>query len=137
MDAITVIHRCEDDFAILIRDHVLQVDQPFAAGGGDAGPTAIELFVASLAAGAAYQGRRYLALYGLPAGDLEVGAEFTMSEDLPERIARVRLTARLPVELGEHRAAGLRAAMDCCAVHSSVQWAPRVDVDLGVFTEAA
>jgi uncharacterized OsmC-like protein len=136
MDVITVVHRVEDDFAILIRDHVIQVDQPFSVGGGDAGPTAVELFVASLAAGAAHEGRRCLAGYGLTAGNLEVGADFVMSEDSPDRVARVRLKVRLPQRLGEGPTAELLKAMDHCAVHGSILRAPDVLVDLDVFGDA-
>ncbi|MCW2901539.1 MAG: OsmC family protein [Streptosporangiaceae bacterium] len=136
MDVITVVHRTGDDFSIIIRDHVLEVDQPFAGGGLDGGPTAVELFVASLAADAAHHGRRCLADYGLPAGDLEVGAEFTMSEEPPDRVARVRLKVRIPTRLAEHRSAELLAAMDRCAVRGSVLQAPDLHVDIDVFTGA-
>ena len=47
-----------DAYTISVRGHVLRVDQPTDAGGGDTGPTPTELFVASLAACVATTGCR-------------------------------------------------------------------------------
>lgn len=74
MGEMLVVHRENDAFAVLVRDHVIHVDQPYGAGGMDIGPTPVELFVASLAARAAYYARRFLARRGLPATGLEVTA---------------------------------------------------------------
>ncbi|GAA2437611.1 hypothetical protein GCM10010191_60630 [Actinomadura vinacea] len=132
MDDISVIHREEDAFAILIRDHLIHVDQPFSAGGMDAGPTPVEVFVAGLAACAAHYGRRYLASHGLPAQGLEAGARFTMSAAPPARIARIDLSVRPPVRLPEAQEAGFQAAVERCALHNTLLRPPRIEIDIGV-----
>lgn len=83
MGEMLVVHRENDAFAVLVRDHVIHVDQPYGAGGMDIGPTPVELFVASLAARAAYYARRFLARRGLPATGLEVTAGYVMGPESP------------------------------------------------------
>jgi len=130
MDDITVIHRRNDAFAVLVRDHVVHVDQPYADGGMDEGPTPVELFVASLAACAAHYGRRYLASHGLPAEGLEVSARFTTSASAPPRVTRVDLAVRSPIRLPEPHAEGFLAAVKRCTVHNTLLSPP--DIAIGV-----
>ena len=128
MAEMRVVHREGDAFAVLVRDHVIQVDQPYAAGGWDAGPTPVELFVASLAACAAHYARRYLARHGLPTDDLEITTEFAMGAGAPTRVARVELRVHPSVRLSDEETGGLFAAVMQCTVHTSILDPPRVDV---------
>ncbi|MEU8801065.1 OsmC family protein [Spirillospora sp. NPDC048819] len=130
MGEITVLHREGDAFAVLVRDHVIHADQPYSAGGMDAGPTPVELFVASLAACAAHYARRYLVRRSLPAHGLEVTAGFTMSAGVPARVSHVELQLRPPIRLSDEDAAGLRAAVAGCTVHNSILDPPRIGVHL-------
>ncbi|TYB40157.1 OsmC family protein [Actinomadura chibensis] len=130
MSEMRVVHREGDAFAVLVRDHVIHVDQPYAAGGMDAGPTPVELFVASLAACAAHYARRYLVRRHLPADGLEVTVGFTMSAGAPARVSRVEVRLRPPVRLSDEDTGGLLAAVTGCTVHNSILDPPRVDVRL-------
>ncbi|MBX6767236.1 MAG: OsmC family protein, partial [Actinomadura rubrobrunea] len=118
MNDITVIHRADDAFAVLVRGHVICVDQPFGLGGVDDGPTPVELFVASLAACAAHHGRRHLRDRGLPADGLEVRARFIMKAGARPRVARIDLAVRPPLGLPEASAAALREAVERCTVRN-------------------
>ncbi|MEU5878690.1 OsmC family protein [Spirillospora sp. NPDC047279] len=137
MNEIKVIHRQADSFAILVRDHVVHVDQPYSAGGQDAGPTPVELFVGSLASCAAHYGHRHLERLGLPAEGLEVTAEYTMSAARPNRVARVGLLARPPAGVPVVELDGLRAAMEQCTVHNSLIRPPQLDVHIEIHARAA
>ena len=129
MDDINVIHRADDAFAILIRDHVIHIDQPFSAGGMDAGPTPAEVFVAGLAACAAHYGRRYLASHGLPSQGLEVHARFTMSASAPSRITRVELSVVPPIGMPGSYEEGLRASVERCPLHNTLLVPPQVAIE--------
>ncbi|MEU9020373.1 OsmC family protein [Actinomadura sp. NPDC048394] len=137
MQEIRVVHRENDAFAVLIRDHVIDVDQPYTSGGMDEGPTPVELFVSSVAACAAHYARRYLAGRALPATGLEITADFAMNAGVPARVARIRLRLRPPTDLPAEALRGLEAAVASCTVHNSILDPPRVDLDvLGVMPAA-
>ncbi|XRQ09829.1 OsmC family protein [Actinomadura welshii] len=137
MSEMTVVHREHEAFAVVVRGHVIRVDQPYSAGGTDDGPTPVELFVASLAACAAHYARRYLVRHGLPADGLEVTAGFAMSATAPTRVSRIGLRLRPPVRLSSVDAEGLRRAVEGCTVHNSVVDAPRIGLELETAAEAA
>ncbi|HEY8478389.1 MAG TPA: OsmC family protein [Spirillospora sp.] len=137
MGEMTVLHREDDTFAVLVRDHVIHVDQPYTAGGMDAGPTPVELFVASLAACAAHYARRHLARRGLPSHGLEVTAAFTMTPAFPARVSRVELRLRPPIRLSDEDAGGLHAAVEHCTVHNSILDPPRIGMRLEAPVAAA
>ncbi|TDE33952.1 OsmC family protein [Actinomadura sp. 6K520] len=130
MSKMTVIHRENDAFAVLTRGHVIHVDQPYFAGGTDAGPTPVELFVASLAACAAHYARRYLVRHGLPAEGLEVTADFAMSASGPARVSRIGLRVHPPIPLPAGKTEGLRRAVEACTVHNSILDAPRIGLEI-------
>lgn len=127
MARLEVRHEGGDRYGIALRGHRLVVDQPFEAGGEDAGPTPTELFVASLASCAAHYAGRFLRRHGLFDGELSVEAEFAMSVDAPSRVTSVELRLVLPDVPEAIRAGALRAA-EHCTVHNSITWAPRIDV---------
>lgn len=137
MSEMLVVHRENDAFAVLVRDHVIQVDQPYKAGGTDVGPTPVELFVASLAACAAHYARRFLVRRGLPADGLEVTAHYAMAPEVPARVSRIELRLRTPVRLPDGYAGGLLSAVEGCTVHNSILRAPRVGVRLETEVTAA
>jgi putative redox protein len=130
MSEMLVVHRENDAFAVLVRDHVIHVDQPYSAGGMDVGPTPVELFVASLAACAAHYARRYLVRRGLPANGLEVTADYAMAPEVPARVSRIELRLRPPVRLPDADTGGLLAAVERCTVHNSILRSPRIGVRL-------
>lgn len=136
MDEIKVIHNYDDAFVVLIRDHVIHVDQP-APGGADTGPSPVELFVASLAACVAFYARRYLVRHGLPDRGLQVGTSYAMSADRPTRVASVDLRIETPIRLPAHRVRGLMAVVERCTVHNSIRQEPQVRIGLTAAEEAA
>jgi putative redox protein len=127
---ITVTHVSGDRFAIQVRGHRLEVDQPLADGGQDTGPTPTELFVASLAACVAFYGRRFLARHDLEAAGLRVDCRATMSTDRPARVASVTLDIAGVPELADNRRKALLAVVDHCTVHNSLRTPPEVRVTL-------
>lgn len=128
MTGISVEYRGGDRFDIGVGRHVVVVDQPAAEGGGDAGPTPTELFVASLAACVGHYARRFLARHGIPADGLRVAAEFEMSRARPVRVAAVTLDVVVLAELPPERVAALTAVVSHCTVHNSINRAPEVGI---------
>ncbi|MFJ2031721.1 OsmC family protein [Streptosporangium sp. NPDC087985] len=81
-------------FDLLIRHHVIRIDQTSDFGGTDTGPTPVELFVGSLAAGAAHCAERYLHRCQLPAG-VSVTADYRLGIS-PAHVSHVELTVDAP-----------------------------------------
>lgn len=129
---ITVDHRGGDEFAVGVRGHVVVVDQPTADGGGDAGPSPTELFVASLAVCVAFYARRYLARHQLPTGGLRVTAAYEMSVDRPARVSEVDIAIAVPDGVPTSRLDALRAVASHCTVHNSIVRAPRIGIHVGL-----
>lgn len=129
MQGISVQHESGDRFEVRIGPHRLAVDQPEAAGGADSAPTPTGLFVASVAACAAFYANRFLRRHGLPEGALEVGADYEMDER-PSRVYAIRLTVTTPFRLEDDVALGLLRAIDRCTIHESLRHAPSVVVSL-------
>ncbi len=132
MSELVVWHEAGDRFRIAIRGHEVVVDQPVWDGGGDAGPTPTELFVASLAGCVAFYAGRYLNRHGIESGGLEVDVRFAMAEDRPARVADVELFLRLPVEFPPEQLDRLRAVVEHCTVHNSIRQAPEVKIAMEI-----
>ncbi|MFF7125627.1 OsmC family protein [Streptomyces sp. NPDC008240] len=118
-------------FTVTMRGHALVTDQPLDAGGGDIGPTPVELFVVSLAACVAHYAGRFLERHHLDRERLGVTAQFTMADDLPARVTAVLLRITVPPELGAARLGALRAVVDHCTVHNTLRHMPRVTLEFG------
>jgi uncharacterized OsmC-like protein len=123
-------------FTADIRGHRVTYDQPVAAGGGDAGPTPTESFVASLAGCVAYYVERFLARHGVPADGLAVTADFSMAQH-PSRVDVVDLNVVLANELPSSLRAPLLAVAEHCTVHNSIVSAMDVRIDLGTRVRTA
>ena len=128
-EVIRVDHKEGDLFEIGIRDHLVHVDQPVDAGGSNAAPTPVELFVASLASCVAHYARRYLARHNLPSDGLSVAAEFTMA-DRPARVGEVHVSIDLPYGVRDERRDALLAVASHCTVHNTLEDAPEVCIEL-------
>jgi uncharacterized OsmC-like protein len=128
---IAVTQLSGDRFAVRVRGHRLEVDQPVADGGQDAGPTPTELFAASLAACVGFYAERFLRRHGLEADDrLRVDCHATMSTDRPVRVAAIALRIGGLPELPPNRRDALLAVVEHCTVHNSIRQAPSVEVRL-------
>ena len=128
MTAITVHHETRDRFRISIRGHEVVVDQPPPASD-DAGPTPTELFVASLAACAAFYARRFLARHGLPEGALAISCEFTWAPD-HSHVASIVLRVDVPDGVPEDLESALLRSIKQCTVHESIRRVPMITFDI-------
>jgi putative redox protein len=127
---IAVTHLSGDRFAVQVRGHRLEVDQPMADGGQDAGPTPTELFAASLAACVGFYAERFLRRHGLEPDRLRVDCHATMSTDRPARVAAVALRIGGLPELPSNRRDALLAVVEHCTVHNSIRQAPTIEIGL-------
>ncbi|MCX4744741.1 OsmC family protein [Kitasatospora sp. NBC_01287] len=118
-----------DVYAVTVRGHLVTVDQPAAEGGTDAGPTAVELLVASLAGCVAHYAGRHLDHHRVPRAGLRVTADYTMADERPGRVASVDLRLTVP-GLPPERAADLLAEARLCTVHTTLSDRPEVTVEL-------
>jgi len=126
---VRVNHMEGDMFEIAVRDHLVYVDQPEEAGGSDAAPTPVELFVASLASCVAHYVRKYLVRHSLPTKGMTVDAAFTMAER-PARVGEINVSIDLPEGLPDERKAALLAVASHCTVHNTLEDRPEVNIDL-------
>jgi uncharacterized OsmC-like protein len=126
---VRVEHKQGDLFEIAVRDYLVYVDQPREAGGSDAAPTPVELFVASLASCVAHYVRRYLDRHGLPTNGMAVDADFTMA-DRPARVGEINVSIDLPEGVPDERRAGLLAVASHCTVHNTLEDRPEVSIEL-------
>ncbi|MFZ0178441.1 MAG: OsmC family protein [Candidatus Dormiibacterota bacterium] len=126
---LTVVSLGGDRHRITVRGHEVIVDQPRESGGDDAGPTPIDLFVASLASCVAHYARR-----GLGSGGERptVRCTWTMSETPPWRVASIAIEVHLPSTTTESRVEAVRRAIGHCTVHNSLQSPPAVSIRAAV-----
>ncbi|MEH0820115.1 MULTISPECIES: OsmC family protein [Micromonospora] len=119
-----------ESYAVAVRGHQMLVDQPLEAGGDDAAPTPVELFVASLATCVAFYAGRYLTRHGLDRDGLGVSVTYRMAAGRPPRVADIRLSLRLPQGFPQARTQALLAVASHCTVHNSLTTPPAVTVDV-------
>jgi uncharacterized OsmC-like protein len=117
-------------YEVVLGRHCLTIDQPVTAGGDDEGPTAVQLFVASLVACTAHYAGSYLARHGLSTDGLIVEGDFLMASDGPGRVASVSVRIVPPAGLPEGRRAVLLAVASHCTVHHTLREPPTVTVVL-------
>ncbi|WP_026209014.1 OsmC family protein [Catelliglobosispora koreensis] len=129
MALIRVTHLSDDAFQIDVRGHHLIVDQP-SRNQDEAGPTPVELFVASLVACAGFYAERFMRRHGLAYEGLQIHGEWAMRAGQPARVSRVAMRvmppAPIPAELREQ----LLAAIDMCTVTNSLREPPAIAVDI-------
>lgn len=116
-------------FGAAVRGHTLTFDQPVEAGGGDAGPTPTEAFVASVAACVAYYVERFLERHDLDPAGLRVTAAFAMAQR-PSRVGEIDLAVIVPAGVPDELRAPLLAVAEHCTVHNSIVSAPAVRIAL-------
>ena len=116
MTAIRVTHEANTCYRVAVGRHLLTIDQPEDAGGEDLGPTAVQLFAASLVACTAHYAGSYLARHGLS------------SEGMVARLGSMSVTITPPVGMPEHRRAGLLAVASHCTLHNTLRDPLNVEV---------
>lgn len=83
-------HVVGDRFRVAIRGHEIEVDQPLDGGGTDEAPTPTELFVASLAACAAFFAGRFLRRHLGTEARWSVECRYTWSADRCTVVGSIR-----------------------------------------------
>ena len=121
--SITTQHDGADRYRSRIRGHTLLVDQPPA----DAGPTPLELFVASFVSCAAFYAGRFLVRHGIAGHQVEG----TATQAADGRVVGIELTLRTARPLPEAVALGATRAMEHCTVARSVVGSVAVTVRIG------
>lgn len=131
---VEVVPVAGDSYEIHVRGRVLTADQPHSDWGsdtgdrgGDAGPTPVELFVASVAACAAQHAGHFLDWHCVSREGLRVQASFRMADDRPARVTELSLTVRAPA-LSEDRLPALRAVVSHCTLGATLARPPAVQV---------
>lgn len=130
MAGVDAVHETDDRFRLRIRGHELVVDQPVEDGGGDAGPTPTELFVAGLAACVGFYAERFLVRHGLATQGLAVECDFAFAEDRPARVDSIDVRLVVPEAFPEAKRAALQAVVEHCTVHNSIVHTPEIRVVL-------
>ena len=128
MSDIFVRHEQGDRFTIVVRGHEITIDQPVDDGGGDAGPTPSELFVASLAGCVGYFAERFLVRHEIATEGLGVHATYEYSKDAPSRVASIDVRLTVPDGFPGSKLPALMKVVDRCTVHNSLRQAPQVEI---------
>jgi putative redox protein len=116
-------------FTADIRGHKIVVDQPPQGGGGDAGPTPLELVPAALGSCVALFVQQFLETRKLDATGLTVQV-FAAPESNPHRIGRFEIAIFIPKGIpAEYRDAVVRAAASC-TVHHTLAHQPEIAIEL-------
>jgi putative redox protein len=129
MATMHVRHEDGDRFRISIRGHDVVVDQPVHDGGGDAGPTPTELFVAALASCVAYYAERFLVRHDVDPAGLAVLCDWEMAGDRPARVGSIAVRVTPPHDLPARLLDRLQAVVEGCTVHNSLVRPPSVSID--------
>ena len=124
---LTVLHDRGTRFRIGVRGHEMVVDQPVDAGGDDVAPTPTELFVASVAACAAYYGRTYLSRRNLP-DRVDVTARWRVFPK-PDRVGSIRLLVDAP-GVPSDRIEVFQRVLQGCLVHNTLKEGCDVGIEL-------
>lgn len=131
MEPITVRTLGDDAYQVDVRGHRIVVDQPLDAGGGNAGPTPTELFVASLAACVAHYAGRALRHEPAELRDVGVSVEYVMSTEPPWRVTEIDVSVDLAPGVSTERRRAVERAVSHCTVHNSLEQPPQVTVSVG------
>jgi putative redox protein len=118
-----------DRHRIAVRGHEILVDQPEDAGGANAGPTPVELFVASLASCVAHYARRALGPNG---GSPAVRCHWTMSDTPPWRVSAIDINILVPTGTTRARLDAVRRAISHCTVHNTLLHPPDLHINAAV-----
>ncbi|MBB5801163.1 putative OsmC-like protein [Saccharothrix ecbatanensis] len=127
---VEVTYESGEEYVVRLGDHRLRTDQPRDSGGRDAGPSPVELLVASMAACTAFYAGRFLDRHGETRHGLSVTARYRTVSDPLARIAEVSLTVRVPQGLSERHRTALLAVVRHCTVHNTLRRAPEILIEL-------
>ena len=116
-------------FDITSRGHTVITDQPTEDGGGDAGMTPVELFIASLSTCVGYFVARYCARHNIGTDGLAIEVGWDYAEQ-PHRVGEIRLRLWLPTDPTEEQQQALLRVAQGCTVHRALDIPPNVKIEL-------
>ena len=104
---------------IKVRDHTLTSDEDEEDGGGDAGPSPLELLAASLASCSAVTMEMYAERKGWEIGDVVVDVDYEPAQRGSP--TKFRINVQLPKELPEDQRTRLMQIVAKCPVHRTLE----------------
>jgi uncharacterized OsmC-like protein len=122
MSTITTVYEGDMRFEARMGEHRVTVDAPTSMGGKERGPTAPQLFVASLGSCVATFVAGYCERVGLDPTGMSVDVTYGQADE-PTRLVDLSVTINLPnAETGD-RAEAIRRVAEHCPVHETVEYA--------------
>ena len=116
---------------VRLGEHEVVFDQPASVpGGGDRGPSPLDVMVASVAACAHYFAAAYLHGRGLPTDRLSVEVESEKERVPVSRLGRLTIRVHVPAGLTEQQIAGIERAIKSCPAYGTLLHPPSVEITI-------
>lgn len=128
MPEIAVQHQRGRRFQVRTGSHELIVDLPVAAGGQDAGPSPVDLFVGGIAACAAEEARAYLQAHHLPSEGMSVACSYRLAPRGSAHLDSIDLTVCVPGALSHDQRVALSEAAASCTAQVALRQPPLVAI---------
>jgi putative redox protein len=126
---ITITHDGDARFAAQVRGHRVVMDQSERNGGGDAGPTPLDLLAMGLGGCIALYVHRFCESRGLPTEGLRIEVD-RRPATAPPRIGGLVVGVTLPFEPAPHVRELLERVMRSCPAHNTLAMGTTVAVDI-------
>ena len=126
---IVVTHDGGVRFSAVVRGHRIVVDQPERAGGGDTGPTPVELLGASLGTCVALYVQQFCQARALSSAGLRVEVMQHGAQN-PNRIGRFDVRVELPEGMPEQYVPMLERVARSCPAHNTLTHGAEVRVEV-------
>ena len=128
MDLMTVTRKNDMEFSIRVRGHEVTSDMSASDGGGDQGPSPVELLAGSLGACIAMTVQGYCRSHGYE-GDVEVSLTTELA-DKPKRIGRIVVDVGLPDGIPDDKFDVIKRVAQRCPIHETLRSPPGLDIDV-------
>lgn len=128
-EPIVVTHDGGKRFVAAVRSHRIVTDQPERAGGGDAGPTPLELLGASLGSCVALYVQQFCLSRDIAFEGMHVEVDQHHASN-PHRIGEFVVRVFVPADLDAHQAEMLERAARSCPAHHTLAEHAKVTIAL-------
>jgi len=128
MDLISVTRQSDLQFCINVRGHQVATDMSVQDGGGDRGPSPVELLAGSLGSCIAMMVQSYCQTHGYE-GDVGVSLTVELA-DKPKRIANLVIDLELPESVPEDKKEVIKRVAQRCPIHETLKNPPGLDIDV-------
>jgi putative redox protein len=129
MSLITVKHQKDFRVTATVGNHKLTFDAPAEQGGTNAGPTPVELLVASVGTCMAIHIAKYCKAARLPYEGFGMHLDFELARD-PLRIGSITVDIELPDDFPRDRVVAVKRAAEQCTVKNTLKESTSVDVEI-------